>query len=490
MGFFISTSLGMSVGIALTLLFYRRCENRFDSSRWSVLFGGLAGGLVTMLAQVALRIFGDTSWVGDGLIPVGVSANPHSPLRELDALWRPGPPEIMLYVWLAGAAASLLWQGAGLLRFWRRVDRESRPAGRETQKTLERVLREMDDGLLEEKAYTDNPPEVLVMPSLLGPVSMLCGPKLLLLDREDYDEEALEAIFRHELVHAYGKSVSGRRLAWALLGAGYWFNPMMWLLRREARVREEYTCDREANLGCSLEKRQAYARAMTALATPQKREAPGTAHMACGAGTLRRRVEVVLREEKPRRRWQNWLSTLLLFALDCAVLACAWGLFSPPGQYTLTEDNLLNYVGQYFLWEDMDRGALTELEGTYFDRMETASAPYGAAAVYTRFGSDIFLVFPEDAAAADEACARLAGRLSAALESVEGAGAWELSGDEAEAMRKMLALDGEAALTGKQLGVWQGTTGDGHGFITLAQADAPEGCAVIALLWGKRWAFA
>ncbi len=71
MGFFISTSLGMSVGIALTLLFYRRCENRFDSSRWSVLFGGLAGGLVTMLAQVALRIFGDTSWVGDGLIPVG-----------------------------------------------------------------------------------------------------------------------------------------------------------------------------------------------------------------------------------------------------------------------------------------------------------------------------------------------------------------------------------------------------------------------------------
>ena len=163
MGFFISTSLGMSVGIALTLLFYRRCENRFDSSRWSVLFGGLAGGLVTMLAQVALRIFGNTSWVGDGLIPVGVSANPHPRLRELDALWRPGPQEIMLYVWLAGAAASLLWQGVGLLRFWRRVDRESRPAGQETQKTLERVLREMDDGLLEEKAYTDNPPEVLVM---------------------------------------------------------------------------------------------------------------------------------------------------------------------------------------------------------------------------------------------------------------------------------------------------------------------------------------
>ena len=73
---------------------------------------------------------------------------------------------------------------------------------------------------------------------------------------------------------------------------------------------------------------------------------------------------------------------------------------------------------------------------------------------------------------------------------MEGAGAWELSGDEAEAMRKMLALDGEAALTGKQLGVWQGTTGDGHGFITLAQADAPEGGAVVALLWGKRWAFA
>ena len=52
------------------------------------------------------------------------------------------------------------------------------------------------------------------------------------------------------------------------------------------------------------------------------------------------------------------------------------------------------------------------------------------------------------------------------------------------------ALDGEAALTGRQLGAWQGTTDDGHGFITLARADTPEGGAVVALLWGKRWAFA
>ena len=84
-----------------------------------------------------------------------------------------------------------------------------------------------------------------------------------------------------------------------LLGCLQWFNPAMWLLRREARVREEYTCDREANLGCTMEERRAYAHAMASLAAPRRREAFGTANMACGAAALRCRVEALFREEAP-----------------------------------------------------------------------------------------------------------------------------------------------------------------------------------------------
>ena len=130
-----------------------------------------------------------------------------------------------------------------------------------------------------------------VLPGLPGPMSVVVGPKKLLLDREDYDDETLDAILRHELVHIHGRTVSGSRAFLVVVCAAYWFNPLVWLLRREMRAREEYTCDREANLGRTPEERRAYAHAMASLAAKGRREWPGTAGMACAQSTLRRRVE-------------------------------------------------------------------------------------------------------------------------------------------------------------------------------------------------------
>ena len=286
---FFAASLGACLGIGLLLLFYRKCERRLDSSAWSWMFGAFVGGL---LYYLAVQVFpdllfghGDPSY---GLIHVGFSVNPRPRLRELAAGWRPGPLEVFGWVWLIGFVLCLLGQVASLLRFWRRVDKESRPASERVQRALMDASRALEDGVLSEKAYEDGAREVVVMPTLSGPVSLVLGVRLLLLDREDYDDQTLDAILRHELVHVYGRNTSMRRLAWFVLGALFWFVPTMWLLRREARVREEYTCDREANLGRTMEERRAYAHAMASLAAPRRREAFGTANMACGEATLRR----------------------------------------------------------------------------------------------------------------------------------------------------------------------------------------------------------
>ena len=97
-------------------------------------------------------------------------------------------------------------------------------------------------------------------------MSIVLWPKCLLLDREDYDDAALDAILRHELVHACGRNVASHRFSWLLLGAIFWFVPTVWLFTREARLREEYTCDRDANAFSNKEELRAYARAITALA--------------------------------------------------------------------------------------------------------------------------------------------------------------------------------------------------------------------------------
>ena len=497
---FFAASLGACLGIGLLLLFYRKCERRLDSSAWSWMFGAFVGGL---LYYLAVQVFPDLLFVhGDpsyGLIHVGFSVNPRPRLRELAAGWRPGPLEVFGWVWLIGFVLCLLGQVASLLRFWRRVDKESRPASERVQRALMDVSRALEDGVLSEKAYEDGAREVVVMPSLSGPVSLVLGVRLLLLDREDYDDETLDAILRHELVHVYGQNTSMRRLSWFVLGALFWFVPTMWLLRREARVREEYTCDREANLGRTMEERRAYAAAMASLAAPRRREAFGTANMACGEATLRRRVEAFFRAEPALCWWQKALRRLPAFVVPICMLIVSVALFSGPAHYAIDEGNLLNFVGHdifFDLNEGMHPDSFPTLRGEdyNFHRLETKTPPYGAAAVYNERG-DIYLSFPDASAAADEACARLAARLDGFLDAREDAGEAAFFIEDA-ALRVMLELPPDAAISRWEvLGTWRGTAApsgqilgfwrgeaEGTATITLARIDAENG-AVVALLW-------
>ena len=497
---FFAASLGACLGIGLLLLFYRKCERRLDSSAWSWMFGAFVGGLLYCLAfQVLPGLFtgnGDPSY---GLIHVGFSVNPRPRLRELAAGWQPGPLEVFGWVWLIGFVLCLLGQLASLLRFWRRVDKESRPASERVQRALMEASRALEDGVLSEKAYEDGAREVVVMPTLSGPVSLVLGVRLLLLDREDYDDQTLDAILRHELVHVYGRNTSMRRLAWFVLGALFWFVPTMWLLRREARVREEYTCDREANLGCTMEERRAYAHAMASLAAPRRREAFGTANMACGEATLRRRVEALFYAEPALRWWQKALRRLLAFAVPMCMLLASLMLFSGPAHYAIDEENLLNFVGHDILFElseGMHPDSFPTLRGEdhIFRRLETKTPPYGAAAVYND-RNDIYLSFPDDPAAADAACAQLAARLDGFLGAREDAKEAAFFIEDA-ALRAMLELPPDAPAPRREtLGTWRGTAApseqflgfwrgeaEGTATITLARVDAENG-AVVALLW-------
>ena len=487
MNTFFSASLGVSVCALALLLVYRLCERRLDSSQWSLLFFTLSSAFLYLLGRVFAPVLLGLVRGAWGLLPAGFSPSLRSPLREVAAAWRPGPLEIMTWVWLAGLVLCLLWNIAAIVRVQRRVRRESRPAGEAIQKALVRVSRAMDRDILNEYASAGAlPNEVRVMPGLPGPASVVVGPRAVLLDREDYDEETLDAIFRHELVHIHGNSVSGTRAIWTAFTCIFWFSPPVWLLRREARVREEYTCDREANLGRTQDERRAYAHAMADLAAGVRREWPGTAGMACGASTLRRRVEALFREEKTESRWRKRLFGALRFLLFVSALLFSLSLFGGPARYTLTEENILHYVGQSWPNQGMHDAAFTRVDGVedaLLYRMETRSAPYGAAAVYYEDIDDIYLAFP-DPAAADEACADLSQRLTALLGEVEAADGRTLYLADDTLFRMLEQPPADGAFKRRVLGTWRGTTDDGAATITLARADAENG-AVVALLWGE-----
>ena len=533
---FFAASLGACLGIGLLLLIYRKCERRLDSGSWSWMFGAFVFGL---LYYLALQVFpdllfghGDPSY---GLIHVGFPVNPRPRLRELAAGWRPGPLEVLGWVWLIGFVLCLLGQLASLLRFWRRVDKESRPASERVQRALMDASRALKDGVLSEKAYEDGAREVVVMPSLSGPVSLVLGVRLLLLDREDYDDETLDAILRHELMHTSNREVSLGRLSTLFSLAVQWLNPAAWWMRSEQRRNEELACDMAAAGWRSLEHRRAYARAMVGLASGPRREVPGTAGMACGAKTLRRRVAAILRGEPEQYGVKPWLLRTLLGLVTVLAVACGALLLGGAGSFRIDEGNFLSCLG-------MDLGELSptavhESAVTYAGnglyRLRVAGSPYGAEAVLSDGIGGLYLKFPagmpeeEVEAGIARLEAQLTGALGEPLEEGALEAMWarletqalEWLDDVNMAEWKLVALDDQLrqayarqtgsaydaqsvppplllllGASGEERGTWRGSTDDGTATVTLrvlpgaaSRAPETEGGALVALVWDEWW---
>ena len=240
----LAASLGMGAAILAVLLLCHALGRRVSPLRRVRLLGLLSA---LSCALLLLSLVGRDFWVSMGI------ASPFSyGLGQTGLIPFGFAPEYTGYVYLAGVAAYLLYRAVPYARFRLRVRRESYPAGERAQAAFYQVL----------QSVSSDPPQrwknaLRVMPSLPGPVSVIYWPKVLLLDREDYDDETLDAILRHELMHTWHSGIAARRCLRLLAAALQWFNPAAWLLGREQRAQEECACDQAANDGRSPEQKRA-----------------------------------------------------------------------------------------------------------------------------------------------------------------------------------------------------------------------------------------
>lgn len=230
-------------------------------------------------------------------------------------------------LWLSGAALFLLYYLAGTWRFTRRARRWSRPAGADSRRIYEAVRREM--GL--KKA-----PPLRVSAAVESP--MVAGPlrPVLLLPGEDFGDRELAFIFRHELTH-YRRRDLWYKLILLAAGAVHWFNPLIWLLRREAERDLELTCDDAVVAGADGETRRAYSEALMASLRPQRGRSVLSTHFYGGKAVMKERFRNILGQ-----RGRRWGAAVLAAALLVTVgAACAFGVRSS-GE-TLSADELARW---------------------------------------------------------------------------------------------------------------------------------------------------
>lgn len=241
---------------------------------------------------------------------------------------------ILFYGYLAGAAAFLLYQGVSYALFRRTVRRWKRDVARaDYAAMLSNTARDLGVSA----------PEMIVCEAISTPaVTGLLRPRLL-LPHERYDVQELRYILRHEPCHLKRRDML-LKLVLLAANAMHWFNPVVYLMLRQADEDIELACDSAATDGLELPERAAYSRTLLAAVQSSVRALPATT---CFGGTverLKRRITNVLGAQKKRGLGVVALVLALTFTAGCAV---GWGnkneLSDPFGKsYTIAD---IVYIG-------------------------------------------------------------------------------------------------------------------------------------------------
>lgn len=219
---------------------------------------------------------------------------------------------ILFYGYLAGAAAFLLCQGVSYVRFRRTVRRWRSGVTRGDYRAL-----------LQDTARSLNvtAPEMFVCEAISTPaVTGLFRPTLL-LPHERYGLNDLRYILRHELCHLKRRDML-LKLVLLAANAMHWFNPVVYLMLRQADEDIELACDSAATDGLDRAERAAYSRTLLAAVQSHVRALPATT---CFGGTverLKRRITNVLGAQKKRGLGVVALVLALTLTAGCAV---GWG---------------------------------------------------------------------------------------------------------------------------------------------------------------------
>lgn len=219
---------------------------------------------------------------------------------------------ILFYGYLAGAAAFLLYQGVSYALFRRTVRRWKRDVSRADYASL------LSDTA---RDLGVSAPEMIVCEAISTPaVTGLLRPRLL-LPHERYDVQELRYILRHELCHLKRRDML-LKLVLLAANAMHWFNPVVYLMLRQADEDIELACDSAATDGLELPERAAYSRTLLAAVQSSVRALPATT---CFGGTverLKRRITNVLGAQKKRGLGVVALVLALTLTAGCAV---GWG---------------------------------------------------------------------------------------------------------------------------------------------------------------------
>lgn len=157
--------------------------------------------------------------------------------------------DVMSAVWFGGCLLFMIVHIASVIHYRRRLVRQGIPVAKK------RIL-EIWSSLAEELRLGQQVP-VIVYSQAASPMVLGFFRPLLVLPDERYSDQELFFILKHELVHLKRRDICVKFLLIAA-NAVHWFNPLVWIMQKDAVVDMELSCDEKVIQGMDYEERKNY----------------------------------------------------------------------------------------------------------------------------------------------------------------------------------------------------------------------------------------
>lgn len=173
--------------------------------------------------------------------------------------------QALSYLWAIVAVCALLWHLTGFFYYKRKIIKNGKPI---KSSMITEQLRELSEEFGIRKKVI-----LLIYENASSPMIIGFWRPILVLPKEEYTSQESFYILRHELIHLRRHDVFIKFLL-MLARDLHWFNPIVYLMQKEAAVDMELACDEAVVRGASFDQREAYSETLMSMLHGTGRRGP------------------------------------------------------------------------------------------------------------------------------------------------------------------------------------------------------------------------
>ena len=297
--------LWAAVSCDMFILLLHRLKKHVDIRAFVPLYAAVMVRMVMPLDSVRMAVISDR-WVYPELyLPL---------IEKRDWLGGKSVVPVLCTIWAAMACALAVRYGIIYLGAVRRLQKDAVPAGGGTLVLFDRIAGKKPLSI-----------SVCVTPYIGTPYGIGVFHRRILLPAFPYSEEALSCILRHEYMHFRNHDVLFKQII-ILFCMVFWWNPAVWLMKRDVEQLIELRCDAAATKGMSHAEKIGYLESIVDVVRGQSvfDNTPYAMMRLSAADCLEERFRVVMRKDSgnahPVRNRIFLCGFALLFTLSYTVI--------------------------------------------------------------------------------------------------------------------------------------------------------------------------